>query len=240
MTIIVGVSLGAPYRRGTGVTVIDVTGAAPGVVEAVTIASDRSLGDAALPVAAVRAVDAGLDMAARAASGAAVVWAIESPSVGTGRGGQQKRAASHRASVQAAQAARLVMQGAVLGAIPAGTPVLTVPSIGDVPAGRCPAALSGPIPRGWRGERGSRREVQRTAWVAAEYARRLLAPATPDVYPSVLAAVIRTARPSPQTLRDVCATALAVVTPPVGAPVLTVDALAHWARNQTLVEGGAA
>lgn len=170
MTTLIGIAIGAPYRRGIGVCVTTPAG----IVQAVTITPDRALGGTeALIDAARRAIAVGIEIATEAGD-THPTWAIEG--IPGSRGvTQQQRAAAARADVRATWEARMLIRAVIRSDIPDPRHIVDAPSIGDIPADRCPPVLSGPKPRDWRGARGDRREVQRTAWACAEYARRSIA-----------------------------------------------------------------
>lgn len=232
---IIGVCIGTP-TKGIGVTVLGGSGE---VVEAVTVTPDTTKGPDGLIESANMALAHGLDIANAACPGALPLVVFEDIARPPGR---KARAAAAREVVHRAQVAREVIRDALMLGIAPTVGVLTVPPIGDVSSESCPPWLSGPIPPGWRGTRGSRRESERTAWVAAMQARSTLvaaaslagdtaAPATADDYPSALAAVIRAAEAADETaLRHAAIVALYVVERPDGAPALTVDSLVTWAH----------
>lgn len=227
---VVGVAIGTPYK-GIGVTVVE---AATGrVIEAVTVNPDPALGAESLADASRTALAIARQIVRDTDASNCGVLVVEDLERDRPRR-QQRRAAAARADVQAAAQARIAMHGALLANIEVGVPLFVVPAIGEVPASECPDVLSGTKPAGWRGVRGSRREVQRTAWAVASQVRDSLVPVTADDYPAALASAIKACRPTEAGLLDACIRALDVVTPPVGAPVVPIDALERWALAQGL------
>lgn len=224
---IIGVAVGTP-SNGIGVVVIS----DGEVIEGVTVTRNPGQGITTLWDVARAAVEAGLAIAADHGFEHAV-WVIEDINTARPRT-QARRAAANRASVREAARARAEMHGAVVALIPAGAARFDVAPIGDVPAEQCPELLSGKKPSAWRGPRGQRREVQRTAWRATAPDCDSLVPAQADEYPGALAQVIRAFRPTADSLHAACQVALATVTRPAGAPVLAADHLHQWATAQGL------
>lgn len=218
MTAIVGISIGN-RTEGIGITVLDADGQ---VVEAATITATSSE-QRALSAAAREAVD----FAHAVAGFGPIVWAIEEVST-EGTRIQQKRAASARADVRKAAADKALVHGSVLAYLSASDPVLPIPAVRAVDATEAPDVLAGSPPAHWQGEKGKRREKQRSAWWAADHVRSLLTPPE-EGYLFALSAVVEGCSPTNETdLAAAADVALEVVRKPFDAPSLPADVLASW------------